>query len=346
MIFLYADIFNCLYNNIIIAVFKYIRFNSYINYFLSKFKNKINSKIHHLIFILLFISALNLYTQENELNYLEDDYRFTNPFRIYNTDKYYMGWQDPRAFIGRILFAKNLNTGKNLPLISPDANWDFKSVSLYVEGRLASEIMFYRNKYFSVGMAGAMEISILGRNTGLFDVYDFSGQFMVFADLWLQNIAGINMKIRFIPVYHQSTHLVDGFKGDTKIMSGSSYEFASAAVYYYIKYFSIYLGAEFSYNAVGNSPQLFRIHTGLDYRFPLYKDQISLITGINIAAVLDKRDRLGLIKDPWSASVNFGIGVEFYRYAVSLKVGYGRPRGASGYFAYETKLGLEISLLF
>ena len=303
-----------------------------------------------ILVLLVLLSSLNLYSQEeqlnNDLNYLGDDYTFTNPFRIYEVDKYYMGWQDPRAFIGRILFAKNFNVEKNLSLIAPDVNWDFKSVSVYVEGRLASEIMFYRNKYFSVGMGGAMEISILGRNSGLFDVYDFSGQFMVFADLWLQNLVGINMKIRFIPMYHQSTHLVDGFKGDTSIKSGSSYEFASIAVYYYIKNFSIYLGSEISYNAVGNSPQLFRIHTGLDYRFPLYKDQISLITGINIAAILDKKDRLGLIKDPWHAAVNFGLGVEFYRYAVSLKVGYGKPRGASSYFGYETKVGLEISLLF
>ena len=270
-----------------------------------------------ILVLLVLLSSLNLYSQEeqlnNDLNYLGDDYTFTNPFRIYEVDKYYMGWQDPRAFIGRILFAKNFNVEKNLSLIAPDVNWD---------------------------------LSILGRSSGLFDVYDFSGQFMVFADLWLQNLVGINMKIRFIPMYHQSTHLVDGFKGDTKIKSGSSYEFGSISVYYYIKNFSVYLGSEISYNAVGNSPQLFRIHTGLDYRFPLYKDQISLITGINIAAILDKKDRLGLIKDPWHAAVNFGIGVEFYRYAVSLKVGYGKPRGASSYFGYETKVGLEISLLF
>ena len=141
-----------------------------------------------ILVLLILLSSLNLYSQEeqlnDDLNYLGDDYTFSNPFRIYEVDKYYMGWQDPRAFIGRILFAKNFNVDKNLSLIAPDVNWDFKSVSVYVEGRLASEIMFYRNKYFSVGMGGAMEISILGRSSGLFDVYDFSGQFMVFADLW------------------------------------------------------------------------------------------------------------------------------------------------------------------
>ena len=172
------------------------------------------------IIFLFMIFGLNLYSQTNL------DYEFKNPFRVYETDKYYMGWQDPRAFIGRLLFAKNFNVEKNLTKISPEANWDFKSVSLYVEGKVASEIMFYRNKYFSVGMGAGMEISILGRKNGLFDVYDFSGQFDLFLDLWLQNLTGINLKIRFIPMYHQSTHLVDGFKGDVHIRSGSSYEFA------------------------------------------------------------------------------------------------------------------------
>lgn len=287
------------------------------------------------------IFGLNLYSQTNL------DYEFKNPFRVYETDKYYMGWQDPRAFIGRLLFAKNFNVEKNLTKISPEANWDFKSVSLYVEGKVASEIMFYRNKYFSVGMGAGMEISILGRKNGLFDVYDFSGQFDLFLDLWLQNLTGINLKIRFIPMYHQSTHLVDGFKGDVHIRSGSSYEFAAISVYYYINNFTIYGGWEFSYNTVGNSPQIFRLHTGFDYRLPLYKE-INFITGINLAVILDKKDNLGLIRirENLHAAINLAAGIEFYRFAIALKFGYVKPRGASSYFGYESKIGAEISLLF
>ena len=293
------------------------------------------------IIFLFIIFGLNLYSQTNL------DYEFKNPFRVYETDKYYMGWQDPRAFIGRLLFAKNFNVEKNLTKISPEANWDFKSVSLYVEGKVASEIMFYRNKYFSVGMGAGMEISILGRKNGLFDVYDFSGQFDLFLDLWLQNLTGINLKIRFIPMYHQSTHLVDGFKGDVHIRSGSSYEFAAISVYYYINNFTIYGGWEFSYNTVGNSPQIFRIHTGFDYRLPLYKE-INFITGINLAVILDKKDNLGLIviRENLHAAINLAAGIEFYRFAIALKFGYGKPRGASSYFGYESKIGAEISLLF
>lgn len=293
------------------------------------------------IIFLFMIFGLNLYSQTNL------DYEFKNPFRVYETDKYYMGWQDPRAFIGRLLFAKNFNAEKNLTKISPEANWDFKSVSLYVEGKVASEIMFYRNKYFSVGMGAGMEISILGRKNGLFDVYDFSGQFDLFLDLWLQNLTGINLKIRFIPMYHQSTHLVDGFKGDVHIRSGSSYEFAAISVYYYINNFTIYGGWEFSYNTVGNSPQIFRLHTGFDYRLPLYKE-INFITGINLAVILDKKDNLGLIRirENLHAAINLAAGIEFYRFAIALKFGYGKPRGASSYFGYESKIGAEISLLF
>lgn len=293
------------------------------------------------IIFLFMIFGLNLYSQTNL------DYEFKNPFRVYETDKYYMGWQDPRAFIGRLLFAKNFNVEKNLTKISPEANWDFKSVSLYVEGKVASEIMFYRNKYFSVGMGARMEISILGRKNGLFDVYDFSGQFDLFLDLWLQNLTGINLKIRFIPMYHQSTHLVDGFKGDVHIRSGSSYEFAAISVYYYINNFTIYGGWEFSYNTVGNSPQIFRLHTGFDYRLPLYKE-INFITGINLAVILDKKDNLGLIviRENLHAAINLAAGIEFYRFAIALKFGYGKPRGASSYFGYESKIGAEISLLF
>ena len=293
------------------------------------------------IIFLFMIFGLNLYSQTNL------DYEFKNPFRVYETDKYYMGWQDPRAFIGRLLFAKNFNVEKNLTKISPEANWDFKSVSLYVEGKVASEIMFYRNKYFSVGMGAGMEISILGRKNGLFDVYDFSGQFDLFLDLWLQNLTGINLKIRFIPMYHQSTHLVDGFKGDVHIRSGSSYEFAAISVYYYINNFTIYGGWEFSYNTVGNSPQIFRLHTGFDYRLPLYKE-INFITGINLAVILDKKDNLGLIRirENLHAAINLAAEIEFYRFAIALKFGYGKPRGASSYFGYESKIGAEISLLF
>ena len=293
------------------------------------------------IIFLFIIFGLNLYSQTNL------DYEFKNPFRVYETDKYYMGWQDPRAFIGRLLFAKNFNVEKNLTKISPEANWDFKSVSLYIEGKVASEIMFYRNKYFSVGMGAGMEISILGRKNGLFDVYDFSGQFDLFLDLWLQNLTGINLKIRFIPMYHQSTHLVDGFKGDVHIRSGSSYEFAAISVYYYINNFTIYGGWEFSYNTVGNSPQIFRLHTGFDYRLPLYKE-INFITGINLAVILDEKDNLGLIviRENLHAAINLAAGIEFYRFAIALKFGYGKPRGASSYFGYESKIGAEISLLF
>ena len=115
----------------------------------------------------------------------------------------------------------------------------------------------------------------------------------------------------------------------------------------YINNFTIYGGWEFSYNTVGNSPQIFRLHTGFDYRLPLYKE-INFITGINLAVILDEKDNLGLIRirENLHAAINLAAGIEFYRFAIALKFGYGKPRGASSYFGYESKIGAEISLLF
>ena len=291
---------------------------------------------------IILLLSINLFPETtNSMEYI-----FENPFRVYEVDKYYTGFQDPRAFTSRLLFAKNIGEEKSLTIIAPEANWNFQTVALYVNARVASEFFFYRNNYFSIGMGGAIDIDILGRVNGIFDVYDLSGQFAVFADLWLQHLSGINIKIRFIPMYHQSTHLVDGFQGDNHIKSGSSYELASVATYYYINNFSIYGGIEFSYNTVGNSPQVFRIHTGVDYRYPIYKDYIKFITGINIAGILDKKDRLGLIKEPWHAAINIASGIEFYRLTIALKYGFSKPRGASSYFNYENKIGVEVSVLF
>lgn len=307
------------------------------------------------ILIIVLFSAITLYSQNNDSttdniignnNTNEDNsYNFTNPFRIYNIDKYYTGWQDPRAFIGRLYFSKNFDLEKNLMKRYSNTDWDFGGVSVNIEGRVASEIMFYRNKYFSVGAAAAIEILMLGRTDGRFDVYDLSGQFAAYVDLWLKNIIGIDLKIRIYPVYHQSTHLVDGFRGKIEIRNGSSYEFASALVYYYLDNFTIYGGVEGTFNAIGNGAPLFRGHVGLDYRYPIY-EYINFITGINVAAIYDKVDRLKLIKEPWHAAVNFGIGVEFYRYTISLKVSFQRPRGASTYFDYATQVGAELSLFF
>lgn len=299
-----------------------------------------------IVLIIIFLCVSSLYGQDTNLNDDGNSYKFTNPFRIYSIDRFYTGWQDPRSFIGRLYFSKNFDLEKNLTARYPNTDWDFKNISVNIEGRVASEIMFYRNKYFSVGAAAAIEILMFGRRDGRFDVYDLSGQFAAYIDLWLQNITDLNIKIRLYPVYHQSTHLVDGFRGKIEARNGSSYEFVSALVYYYVDNCTIYGGAEGTFNAVGNGAPLFRGHIGLDYRYPIYKDYINFITGINIAAIYDKKDELGLIKERWHAAINFGVGVEFYRYVLSLKVSFQRPRGASTYFSYATQVGAELSLFF
>ncbi len=292
-----------------------------------------------LIFIFLF--SLNIYSQETEATNEK-----MHIFRNYETDKFYTGWLDNRAFISRLYFNKNFDIESTLKQISQNPDWDFNSVVISVDARIATEVAFYRNKYFAVGVAGAIEVLMFGDNIPKFHVYDFSGQFSPYIDLWVNGFTDLNMKIRIYPVYHQSTHYVDGFQGT--FTKGSSYELFALNVYYYDnKGLSIYGGAEGTYNSSGNGVPLFKGHVGVDYRYPLsIKYDINLIAGFNIAAIYDDLDENNLIKEQWHPAVSTAIGVEFYRYIVSLKYMYQRGRGATTYFKNQSFLGAELSILF
>lgn len=298
-----------------------------------------------IIFILFLISFSFVYAKD----YTQDDYpqdKKYNPFRIYNADKYYTGWQNPRSFIGKLFFHKNFDLEKTF-LPPPNANFDLKSIAIAVDGRVASEIIFYRNKYFTVGVGAAMEVLMFGRKSGKFDVYDFSGQFSPYVDIYLKEFTkGLaNVKIRLEPIYHQSTHFVDGYGDSTTFRRGSSYEFAAVSGFWKIKTLNVYGGFEGTYNAIGNGAQLIRVHLGSDYRYPIIEN-INFICGLNIAAINDKQDEYNLIDNRWHFALNAGAGIEFYRFVFALKLSFQRDRGATTYYTTQTKLGAELSLFF
>ncbi len=292
-----------------------------------------------IVLILFVVLSYNLYSQDT-------DYK-VYIFRNYDTDKYYTGFQDPRAFITRLFFNKNFDIENTLRTISQNQDWSFDDVVLNVDVKLASEVAFYRNKYFAVGIAGSVEALMLGDKASKFHVYDFSGQFTPYVDLWIEALTDINMKVRLYPIYHQSTHYVDGYNGT--IGRGSSYEFFGLNVYYYHEQtgISLYSGFEATYNYVGNGVPLFRGQVGVDYRLPISsKYSINFITGLNISAIYDYLDENDLIKNQWHPAINIAAGVEFYRYVFSLKYSYQRGRGATTYFIEQSFLGMEFSVLF
>ena len=265
-------------------------------------------------------------------------------FRIYDTDRFYTGWQDPRSFISRLYLNNNFDLESTLSKMPGASVSSLDDIALSADTKIATEIIFYRNKYVTVGVAGAMEILMFGTTEAIFNVYDFNGQFTPYLDLWMDGfIDGLDLKIRVYPFYHQSTHFVDGYKG--QFLKGSSYEFGSVLLYYYIKNFTVYGGLEGTFNTIGNGVPLFKGHVGLDYRYSLYsKYDINLIAGINIAAIYDEQDQYGLIEERWHPAINIGLGVEFYRYVVSLKYSYQRGRGATTYFQNQSFIGSEISI--
>lgn len=299
---------------------------------------------NYYIYILLLLISNVLLSQE-----VQTEKEKKHPFRVYETDRLYTPFQYPRSFISRLFFSKNFGFESAMKEREPDGNWDFKDIAVHVNGRVGSEILFYRNNIFTVGLAYAMNISIFGRKNGIFDVYDFFGEFAPFFDLYLKEFnKDVDIKIRILPVYHQSSHYVDGYQGETyNLPRGGSYEFFSMLLHYRFYSFLTYLGFEATYTSSGNSVPIFRLVSGIDYRYKLFNNDISLITGIHLGALYQKKDRLLYIKENiWSPSVNFGVGLEFYRYVLSFKISYDRPYGAVGYFREQFQVGGELTLFF
>lgn len=291
--------------------------------------------------ILLFFSLSSILLSED--TEVDDKRGDIHMFRIYGTDRLYTGWQDARSFITRLYFNKNMDLESTLKKISQNDDWNLNNIDLSVDVKIATEIVFYRDKYFSVGIAGAMDILMFAAQNAKFHVYDFTGQFTPYVDLWLNGfITDLDLKIRIYPFYHQSTHFVDGYEGE--FLRAASYELASVLLYYNVYGYTVYGGAEGTFNAIGNGVPLFKGHVGLDYRYPLYpKYDINLIAGINIAAIYDKEDQYGLIEERWHPAINVGLGVEFYRYVLGAKYSYQRGRGATTYFQNQSFIGAEIT---
>lgn len=293
------------------------------------------------------VQAQNIDTENTDPTY--DDFSI---FRNHDTDKYYMGWLDSRAMISQAFFNYNFDVTDAFLYRQPDFDFDFSDVWLYVNLRLATELIFYRNEYVSVGGAGAMEALMFSKKERIDDasfyVYGFWGEFAAYTDIWLKPLVGIDMKIRIYPFYHQSTNFVDGYKGDFAPM-GASYEFFAITAYYYKNIgkhsFSPYAGIEATYRWAGNGAQAFKAQAGNDYRYSISeKYDINLLVDLNVAYIRDHKDNLNLIDNQNSVAVAAGVGVEFHNFVLGAKYTYGRGRDATAYFADQSALGIELSV--
>lgn len=298
------------------------------------------------IFIILIVClSFTAFSLEN------NDSKNYTCFGSRDYDKYYNGWLDRRSSFPSI--SLNYNHGAIDALEKRDSSFDYTNIDLLVDLRVVTDIIFYRNNYFSFGLHGGGEILLFKRSERIdnvsFFLFDVSGEYSPFFDFWLKPLLGIDMKIRLHPYFHQSTHYADGFKGTIPYLA-SSFELFSLTTHYTKSInkhtFSPYGGMEITYRHAGSQgAPAFKFQLGNDYRYTLQKENdISFIAGLNAAYIYNYKDDLGLIDNQHSFAIALGAGVEFHNYKLAAKFKHEKGRGATNYFAYQTSIGIDLSM--
>lgn len=265
-------------------------------------------------------------------------------FRHADEDKYFQGWQNPRSFISRFYINYNFQLKDALISRNPAAqgNWNFQGISSLLNGRIATELFLIRMPWFALGMGAAIDIPLVGRSQpATLNVYGVLGQFAFFIDIYLPR----EWKLRVIPMFHESSHLADGYRGSAGDFGIISYEFISFEIYKRFRWFSFYGGLEITYAAPSERLLRLRIHTGADFRYPIWK-MISFIMGFHLGVLYDEKNSRHPESEGWHPAINFAAGFEFDRLSMAFKISHERGYEAATYHRMQTKLGLEFSLLF
>ncbi len=291
-----------------------------------------------ILLIIMMMSAISMHAQENNnTSYLS--------FRHTDTDKYYTGWMNPRAFTSR--FYINYNFDFQDALLSRNPNsaeaWNFDNMTSVLEGRIATEFYFARFSWWGIGFGGAIDLPMIGRNQpAVLNVYGVMGQAAVFIDVFLPH----DMKLRVVPVFHESTHLADGYRGDDSDFGYISYEWVSFELYKKFHESTFYGGVEITYHSPGTDRLMrTRMHIGADYRYPIWQ-QINLITSFNIAAIYIEESSRHPELVGWHPAINMGVGIEFDKYIMGLKYSHQHGFEAATYHYMQNHLGMEVSVLF
>ncbi|MGL5721769.1 MAG: hypothetical protein ACRCY4_05150 [Brevinema sp.] len=265
--------------------------------------------------------------------------KVTFGFRRFDEDRYFIGWQNPRAFITRFFVFTNFQLTNALLARDPInvARWNFPGVLTAMDARISTEIYLIRSRYVGVLVAGALEIPMLARMDTV-SVFAVTGEAALTFEFYLPK----DWRIRFTPVFHQSTHLADGFRGDPRTFDLLSYEFMAFELYKRWKWFTFYGGIEITYNSPAERLLRLRMHVGTDFRYPIW-NEIGFITGINIGMLYDEHIRENPSAEGVHPAINFAVGFEFSRVMLAIKISYQRPFEAPSYDFQQTKIGIEAS---
>ncbi len=211
-----------------------------------------------------------------------------------------------------------------------------------LEGRIATELYIARFPWFGVGFGGALEIPLLVRMSQRAGIYSVMGQASIFVDVFLP----YDMKLRFFPVYHESTHYADGYEGEYE-KAHISYEFIALELYKKYNESTFYGGVEITYrtSVIDNRHLLARMHIGADYRLPIWK-MMDFIASFNFAMLYDETIKNYPEAEGWHPALNLAMGIDLETFITSFK--YSRQRGfdAATYHTMQNHLGLEFSIYF
>ncbi|MGL5254112.1 MAG: hypothetical protein ACRC9L_03765 [Brevinema sp.] len=265
--------------------------------------------------------------------------KVTFGFRRFDEDRYFVGWQNPRAFNTRFFVFTNLQLTNSLLARDPGSvnRWDFSGILTAMDARLATEVFLIRSRYVGILVSGALEIPMLARANTV-SVFAVTGEAALTFEFYLPR----DWRIRFVPVFHQSTHLADGFRGNQLSFDLLSYEFMAFELYKRWRMFSFYGGIEITYNSPAERLLRLRTHVGVDFRYQIW-NEIGFITGINIAILYDEHIRNNSSAEGVHPAINFAVGFEFSRVMLAFKISYQRPFEAPSYDFQQTKIGIETS---
>lgn len=322
--------------------------------------------------LIIFILSMHIYAQEtNSIKLKMDTYETNtklkwnyNPFKNYDTDRYFSSWADPNAYNSSFLLGKIFNIKE----MYKNPNFKFDNIDFFYQPTLATEVTPISFKYmekhrFKIGVGFLTHFFLSKYKNGTSQYYGQSlmyGTYMQ-VETFFDYIYDNTIRFRFSPLRHVCAHISGDILGDEKLYNRETEEFRDSgfeqmqfSLHYKYSWFTFYGGSYFAITGFkkSNFINLFGVFSGIDFRVPIW-GEISFISSIYLAANLDeintvKREynKYTIIDsyNEWTPSISVGIGFEIYRIIIGVKYEYARSKQLYAYRSMESKIGIEASL--
>lgn len=327
-----------------------------------------------LLSLLLTMAFSPAFAKEIPLDQQMDDYTTSiriqwhkNPFRDFESDRYFYPWLDPDSYnssfwMGSILNMEELYDAKKFKL---------DSVSFYHAPKLGTELTLFSLHLkdavhrFNLSLGFFVDFTFLSYQKGTDQLYGRSFLFSTFMQVepFIDYIYKDRLRVRVSPVKHICYHMGGDILGDPSLYDRSVEEFRDAgfeqvhlAAAYRWGWFTFHGGLSVGYSGYqkANIVNVMNMNAGTELRFPIW-GEISLLAGFLAGVNLDL---LNTVSRPaagtgytvtaasyeWTPQVAVGLGVEIYRMVFGLKYELQRSRQMYAYRRMEQRLGFAATL--